>query len=1288
MSKDRAGRDTYLDAMSDNIGITWAPDLEQARRMSSAVGDMNEDPPSESHKPDKGIQSQQHEGGDLSQLSGGDSGTQRNTPTALSAQRPTQPVEEDVFHGLDDNSQQGVAGSPGFAPLRVHQSLPSSTQTSSNSLKALSERDWDHRSMSATSPVHRALSTKSSHGQMRGRQASHSKSFSTSLTSTKRSFNNDHPTYPDQSFAALQAQFHASRPPHPLRTRSSHPSQNLLYNELSTWTKPTRDRQSGSQGTKTVDNTPMSSPGLFHSGDRVPSASSLTEAGPQLHHLQAPKETHTAEIEHDTFSGNKFINNYEIVQELGRGEHGKVKLGRDIEKGTMVAVKIVPRYSVKRRLGKLGTPEDRTKREVAILKKARHPNVVSLLEVIDDPNKNKVYLILEYVEKGEIKWRKPGVREVLSINNHRFDRERRGEHFPLEPTERELYTMTLAKRRHEAHERGRVSNLHSVPNWSLEHGGEELDEEEEYSDISRSASRHFYESSGPSRTSSHEDYSEGALAGSMYGAYAPDAYRARKFSIAASVGAISHMSSEWNFEEIDDEHSYVPALTLEEARRAFRDTLSGLQFLHFIGIIHRDIKPANLLVSSNGTVKISDFGVSYLGRPTTDEDPENKLTENDVSALDDEKELARSVGTPAFWAPELCYEDPSMFEEENGPRITGALDLWALGITLYCMLYARLPFYATDNMGLHEAVCKAEVFCPRLRLVPVDTSREKPSHQVPNTINSNKRLDYELKFEVVPEAVRDLIRKLLIKDPVKRMTIEEAKKHEWVVEGMRDPSQWIEGPEMEKESKEKILDVDEREMSHAVGRRNIIERALNTAGRLAGSLLGRSNTRKRAPSAATSASHSSDSLASPSGSSASTVGKTERDKIRDARRSSLRGDEVLAALKTSRENTEHPLAQSQTASPDGSDQGTYFSASLPTAKAASTGCSPITERENRPRGPDRAISTLSTAESVKTIRASQMQRPTLPLPETPHDFQRPASQDRGFKSRVDGLWEGTAKTLARLGSRDRRSQRSDRSPSSSRQSSESDARAGPSLAVSTASAAGAIELPDALRAVVLPIDYNISPPVPPLMTLVNHKAAFQAPASTQEAFEQAQEVNQRRFIQEAQIQAEAAAEVASRPQTQVTDECPPSPDDITFLEKQRTRLANEPSGFSLGAIPIQASASTIASSVDGYGASSVSQSMSNPSFGVVSSASSPPGEAFLSPDYSEIATDAPTLGKDIEPEFMRTADTVTKHGRPTAQIATGVALEDWQDRPCEEDDAGDDDSDEDGMMMGGPSRKL
>src|SRR6266536_1524083 len=84
----------------------------------------------------------------------------------------------------------------------------------------------------------------------------------------------------------------------------------------------------------------------------------------------------------DMYTGNKMFNEYEVLAELGRGEHGKVKLARDLKRQKHVAIKIVQRFSRQRRLARLGQPEEKVKKEVAILKKARHPNVVSLLEVI------------------------------------------------------------------------------------------------------------------------------------------------------------------------------------------------------------------------------------------------------------------------------------------------------------------------------------------------------------------------------------------------------------------------------------------------------------------------------------------------------------------------------------------------------------------------------------------------------------------------------------------------------------------------------------------------------------------------------------------------------------------------------------------------------------------------------------------------------------------------------------------------------------------------------------------
>ena len=167
-----------------------------------------------------------------------------------------------------------------------------------------------------------------------------------------------------------------------------------------------------------------------------------------------------------------------------------------------------------------------------------------------------------------------------------------------------------------------------------------------------------------------------------------------------------------------------------------------------------------------------------------------------------------------------------------------------------------------------------------------------------------------------------------------RMTIENAKRHPWVVEGIENPSQWIAGTNPRAQGKSKIV-VDEKDVSYGVVKRSLVERAISGVSRIAGNLMGRRESRKRATSSTTSASASTESITTTSGSSGSTVGKEQ--KTRDTHRASLRGDEVVAAaLKASREGTEHPLAQSQTTSPIDNEVPSNLRLALLDVKPAST----------------------------------------------------------------------------------------------------------------------------------------------------------------------------------------------------------------------------------------------------------------------------------------------------------------------------------------------------------------
>ncbi|KAJ5852015.1 Calcium/calmodulin-dependent/calcium-dependent protein kinase [Penicillium soppii] len=855
---------------------------------------------------------------------------------------------------------------------------------------------------------------------------------------TSRQSENELPVYPDQSYASLQSQVHP------------------------TWQPPyvapdPRPRHSYASGVRTAGNTPLSSPGLFsmrypprHIGTPSASDDSISTGSSLLHpsHLQPPKETHTAEVDRDTVTGNKVINQYEILEELGRGEHGKVKLGQHVATGQKVAIKIVQRYSTRRRLGKLGNPEDKVKKEVAILKKARHPNVVSLLEVIDDPNRQKVYIVLEYVENGEIVWRKKGLREIVHVDKLRLDREKNG--IPdtpafLEESHQFIRTAQhLRRQRERARERVEAQAADAqqgpIPAWSLEHGAESEDEEDEETGlpIRRSSSRSIAVTD-ESSPSSALDASVNAVEGTMYGAYSDFPFE-RRFSNASSSFGYAPSEPEWSAE--GDDMAYVPCLTIGETRSAFRDSVLGLEYLHYQGIIHRDIKPANLLVTSSHRVKISDFGVSYLGRPMRDEEEEN-VGETDATELDDARELSKTVGTPAFYAPELCYTGDDFVETIGSiPKITGAIDVWSLGVTLYGMIFGRLPFVSDDEYSMFQTIVKKEVFIPRKRLVPV----------VDDACDSNQwnlRNSDELIYEDIDDELYDLLRRLLTKDPVKRITLKEIKHHPWTLHGLPNPRIWIEESDPGFQSKGKRIEVSNEEVTSAVSKVPFIQRVRSNVAKW---FTGRSKD-KEPRKRTSSTTPSTETLSSAS--SNSTFGKTSRD----SRRSSLRGDEDLfRPLKFGSHG--HPLAQSVTASPvDEGDWQSYFDATPASLKLAAAKLPPAPPPTvpQRPGPPRRAKSSMSTAESTKTVKPPNFD---VPLTVRPRSGVHSSIIEALNQTNFGSLFSGATRRASR-GSRSRRT-----SPSGETGSLRGEAErtpetstAEPSIAVSNASAQGQVRTP-------------------------------------------------------------------------------------------------------------------------------------------------------------------------------------------------------------------------------------
>jgi eukaryotic-like serine/threonine-protein kinase len=113
-------------------------------------------------------------------------------------------------------------------------------------------------------------------------------------------------------------------------------------------------------------------------------------------------------------------------------------------------------------------------------------------------------------------------------------------------------------------------------------------------------------------------------------------------------------------------------MPMDKAVNIAAQILAGLEYAHRSGLIHRDIKPQNVLITPDGTVKVTDFGiaksVSDLG-----------LTE-----------AGMALGTAQYFSP----------EQAKGERVVPQSDIYAVGVTLYEMLTGRLPFESESAVGL------------------------------------------------------------------------------------------------------------------------------------------------------------------------------------------------------------------------------------------------------------------------------------------------------------------------------------------------------------------------------------------------------------------------------------------------------------------------------------------------------------------------------------------------------------------------------------------------------------
>src|SRR4051794_26415975 len=150
---------------------------------------------------------------------------------------------------------------------------------------------------------------------------------------------------------------------------------------------------------------------------------------------------------------------------------------------------------------------------------------------------------------------------------------------------------------------------------------------------------------------------------------------------------------------------------------------SALGFAHREGVVHRDVKPGNVLLTRNGTVKVTDFGIARAG------------------ASDGLTQTGSVMGTATYFSP----------EQAQGQSVDGRSDVYSLGIVLYEMVTGVAPFSGDSPVAVAYKHVQEEPTPPSQRNPDVPPDLE-------NIILTAMAKDADLRYQTADDLRADLLR--------------------------------------------------------------------------------------------------------------------------------------------------------------------------------------------------------------------------------------------------------------------------------------------------------------------------------------------------------------------------------------------------------------------------------------------------------------------------------------------------------------------------------------------------